>query len=148
MAADIITLRLFNVDDVMSAYISNTSFDEQLILQADFQQDTGFVDITGFLRPGSNNILLTDFNVGGTWSYGFDLKDNGVTIDSGSCGVAGVSGCNGDDRTVGLVFSEDPQPGNGGAIPEPETWMLVMLGFGAAGSGLRRSRRWPGAASA
>jgi hypothetical protein len=31
--------------------------------------------------------------------------------------------------------------GNGGAVPEPSTWAVLILGFAAAGAALRRSRR-------
>lgn len=37
-------------------------------------------------------------------------------------------------------------PGN--SVPEPATWMMMILGFGAIGMGLRRSRRRESAASA
>jgi PEP-CTERM motif len=38
--------------------------------------------------------------------------------------------------------SMDPPPGNGGvgAVPEPATWAMMILGFGAAGALLRRRR--------
>ncbi|MBL8556893.1 MAG: PEPxxWA-CTERM sorting domain-containing protein [Phenylobacterium sp.] len=39
----------------------------------------------------------------------------------------------------------DPGPGGGdppvGGVPEPATWALMLVGFGAAGAGLRRRRR-------
>src|SRR3954469_15272439 len=73
-AANIFTLRLFNADDLVSAYIFNSHVHDQLILQANFLEDTGFVDVSAFFAPGANNILITDFNAGGTWSYGFDFK--------------------------------------------------------------------------
>jgi hypothetical protein len=141
-AADIFTLRLFNIDDHMSALVTNSLVSDELILQADFQQDTGFVDVSSFIAAGMNNITITDFNAGGIWSYGYDFQVNGVTVDEGSCGLAGISGCNGGDQSVGLVYSHDPDVPNGVvAIPEPATWALLILGFGSAGAALRRSRR-------
>ncbi|WP_293905788.1 PEPxxWA-CTERM sorting domain-containing protein, partial [Phenylobacterium sp.] len=133
------TLRLFNADDLVSAYVANSEHPDQLMLQARLGEDTGFVDISKFIRPGLNNITFTDFNAGGVWTYGFDLKADGVTIDAGVCGVVGVSGCRDNDMTVGLVFSQDPgvKPP---AVPEPTTWALLVGGFGGAGAMLRRRR--------
>jgi hypothetical protein len=38
------------------------------------------------------------------------------------------------------VFVDNVSTNVGGAIPEPSTWALMILGFGAAGAGLRRRR--------
>ena len=35
------------------------------------------------------------------------------------------------------IFAVDPTPG----VPEPATWAMMLLGFGAAGVAVRRSRR-------
>jgi len=43
---------------------------------------------------------------------------------------------------------DTPLPGGGGAIPEPATWMAMILGFGLAGAALRRSRLAAGARAA
>ena len=134
--ASIYTLRLFNADDLVSAYVTNSSFDNALMLSAAFGEDTGFVDVTGFIRPGDNNVLFTDLNAAGGWSYGFDLRKDGVTLDYGMCGVAGVSSC-GDDQSVGLVFSQDPKIPNG-AVPEPAIWTMMIFGFGLIGAAARR----------
>lgn len=41
-----------------------------------------------------------------------------------------------DDITFGSAT-----PGGGGQVPEPATWAMMLLGFGAAGAALRRKRR-------
>jgi hypothetical protein len=137
--ASVYTLRLFNADDLISAYVTNSSFDDALMLKAGLGEDTGFVDVTEFIRPGDNNVLFTDFNAAGGWSYGFDFRKDGVTFDYGMCGVAGVSSC-GNDLSVGLVFSQDPKIPNG-AVPEATTWAMMILGFGLTGAAARRRAR-------
>jgi len=34
-------------------------------------------------------------------------------------------------------------PGGGGAVPEPATWAMMLVGFGAVGAAVRRRRRRP-----
>ena len=41
-------------------------------------------------------------------------------------------------QTFSAVF--DIKPGVGGAVPEPGTWAMMLLGFGAMGLALRRNR--------
>jgi len=57
-----------------------------------------------------------------------------------------ITGCNRGGRQnwdgCGLneVVFGAPSPTSGGAVPEPATWAMMILGFGAAGSVLRRRR--------
>ena len=44
-------------------------------------------------------------------------------------------------RSQGGGHSSDDQFGVG-AIPEPATWLSMIIGFGLIGSLLRRARRW------
>ncbi|MBL8772788.1 MAG: PEPxxWA-CTERM sorting domain-containing protein [Phenylobacterium sp.] len=46
---------------------------------------------------------------------------------------------NGDD--LSCDFTRTVRAGGGGIVPEPSTWALMILGFGAAGSALRANRR-------
>jgi hypothetical protein len=58
-------LELDNVDDVMTAYITNSGNSDTQILTETYQGDTGLVDISGYVTPGLNDILVQDFNSGG-----------------------------------------------------------------------------------
>jgi hypothetical protein len=140
IAAPIFDLRFYNVDDVMNASITNAAFADQGVLQANFLQDTGFVDISSFVRPGQNDLFLTDLNTIEGWTYGYDFRIDGVTYASDVCGTADIMGCEHDDATPGIVFSRDigfnvpTEP-----VPEPGTLLLIFGGL-IGMAGLRRLR--------
>src|SRR2546428_9118534 len=100
-AAPVYTLRLFNVDDVLTASITNSSFTNSQFLSANFNVDTGFFNLSSLVRSGTNTINLSLYNDHGGWTYGYDFKKDGVTVESDSCGVVTLTGCNGSDTTVG-----------------------------------------------
>lgn len=57
-------------------------------------------------------------------------------------GMAGTSLLNAKQQFT-FSISDRPTvtpPGPGGGVPEPATWALLIMGFGAAGAGLRRQR--------
>jgi hypothetical protein len=58
----------------------------------------------------------------------------GTALSIGFGGVANYIAF--DDVTFGSAIPGDP-----GAVPEPESWALMLTGFGLAGAGLRRRRR-------
>lgn len=51
----------------------------------------------------------------------------------------GITGIVFDPQTV-TVFDLTVGPGGGGAVPEPATWMTLIVGFGMLGAALRRRR--------
>ena len=46
------------------------------------------------------------------------------------------SGANADSLTINIGTAIPP-----GAVPEPSTWAMLILGFGAVGGALRRRKR-------
>ena len=92
-------LRLYNIDDVMTAFIINNSNNNTQILQETFNKDTGLVDVHPYVTPGYNHITVQDYNDLGGWSYGYEFLVNGLTVASGSCGTVNVIGCNNNNQT-------------------------------------------------
>jgi hypothetical protein len=144
-AAPAYTLRQFNVDDVLSAYITNANFTNQLLLTTLFGQDTT-IDFTAFTAPGTNtlNFVLTSDH--GGWAYGFEVKQDATVIDSGSCGTITVIGCNNNDGATGTVYTHattfDIGDGTGGgAAPEPASILMTGTGFLGVWTYLKRRSR-------
>jgi hypothetical protein len=112
-AQNIFTLQLYNTDDLMTARITNSFYNGQIVLQNAYAQDTGAVNITSFVKPGLNDLNIQDYNNLGGWGYGYIFKENGVTIAQGSCGfittAPGAFGCNGNSQTQTnqVVFNTD-----------------------------------------
>ena len=108
------------------------------------------------------NTLMTSYNLGGAWGPANvfnNIATTAVTTSSGISGnsfanysinfVAGQAGTvafklgnsgfsNGNDN-VGPV-ADNLNLSSSGAVPEPATWAMMILGFGAAGSMIRRRR--------
>lgn len=100
-------IHLYNVDDIERITINGE------ILATVSVNHENMVDITNYLKDGTNSISLTDENTAYIWTYGFDIIQDSNTIYSDSCGtVAGVigigarpgNGCNSDDETLGIVY--------------------------------------------
>lgn len=82
----------------------------------------------------STNVVLTNgaFTDPGVYSH------YGVTSTTGIGGFSFSSGATGNTSIDNLVAVSN---GNGATVPEPAAWALMLVGFGAAGATLRRSRR-------
>ncbi|MCQ8180480.1 hypothetical protein NP603_05125 [Methylomonas sp. SURF-1] len=134
-SSTIYDLRLWNVDDYFSATLSNVLGSDQQLLFVNYQGDSGYVDITNSLSAGINTIHLELINYGSGWTYSYDFRSNGISIDTGTCGLAGSVGCtDGDPSGVmsGVRFSKDIQV-NIAAVPLPTTSLLfsaALLGLG------------------
>lgn len=146
LATDTFALRLYDVDDVMSAYITNSTHSQQLMFTANFGQDFGYVDISSYVTPGANDILLQLVNGPAGWTYGYDFTINGASFDAGHCGVFNTIGCNNSDLSQGLVWSHnvafDVQSASQ-SVPEPssaalELGGLIAMMFVAFGRRLKR----------
>ena len=94
-------VRIYNIDDTGYVYLNLNN-----ILTATYNTDTGYVDITDILHSGSNNINFQVVNVGGGYTWGFEIKKNDEIIYQDSQGIVGFYGANGNDQTTGLVYNE------------------------------------------
>ena len=64
-------------------------------------------------------------NVSVFWLFNLTSPTNFITLDD----TQGLSNA--------ALYTTDPHP----SVPEPSTWAMMLLGFGAAGVAMRRSRR-------
>jgi hypothetical protein len=93
-------IHTYNVDDIAMVKVNG-----QVIATIGLKQDSGLIEITGYLLEGDNTIELTGENgPEGGWAYGFDLKRDNSIIWSDSCGMADSLGCEYNDITRGLVY--------------------------------------------
>src|SRR5207237_9847714 len=58
-------------------------------------------------------------------------------IDLGNTSTNILTFTDGQGSSNAQIFAVDPTPG----VPEPSTWAMMLLGFGAAGVAVRRSRK-------
>lgn len=144
-AAATYSLRFFQVDDDLSAYITNSGFSHQLVLHRGFGPDYPYVDITPFVRNGSNTLDLELVNGPMGWTYGYDFRINDVTFASDACGIFNTHGCNNDAYGQGIVWTKSIQFNVGGdqggpssEVPEPATWLQLLAGFSLLGMAVRR----------
>lgn len=89
----------------------------------------------GAFNPASplTNVLVANDDLGSTLRSGFTR-----TLLAGSSYTAVITGFNNEDvGNYTLTISTDAEA----AIPEPATWGLMLLGFGAVGAGARYRRR-------
>ena len=142
-------LKFYNVDDDMSAYITNSDYSQSLLFSKGFGQDYPYVDISPYVRNGINTLSLMLSNGPKGYTYGYDFKIDNVTYASGSCGIFNTYGCNADSYDQGLVWSTNIRfkgnrptdfPGVSGAVPEPASWAMMIIGFGAIGAFARKSK--------
>jgi hypothetical protein len=139
-STDTFTLAFYDVDDLLSAYLTNSEFSDHVILSAAFGQVTGDVDVSSYVRGGANAIRLDLINTVAGWTYGYAFKVNGVSVDAGQCGVFNTSGCQNSDLTSGLAWSRQLSfsvVDSAATVPEPATGILVVAGI--VGLWLRRS---------
>ncbi|MES2903442.1 MAG: DUF4394 domain-containing protein [Pseudomonadota bacterium] len=87
---------------------------------------------------GSNDLLGFDISgVSGASVFSVNNNFYGVDLTTGSATLIGALGAQG---VTGITF--------GAAVPEPGTWAMMLMGFGAIGVAMRRRRKVIGAVTA
>ena len=80
---------------------------------------------------------------GGGASFAASLQDN-MQMSSLGRGGFGAQSFDGPQGITGIVFAPQTfvayEPMSGGAVPEPSTWVMAIMGFGLLGAALRRRR--------
>src|SRR5262249_955867 len=86
------TLEISNVDDNFYAYLSNSSYSSlQVAYVSCCGPDTAQTfDISALVTLGANSLEFQDYNnQGGGWTYAWNLREDGISIASDSCGTFG-----------------------------------------------------------
>ncbi len=100
-----------------------------------------FVDISvdglswlsvGAVGGATAGVDLDSFGYGPDWSFAFVRLTDDTTKDGQSGSTVGA-----DIDAVGAISTRRVT----GGVPEPSTWAMLLLGFGAVGALLRSSRR-------
>lgn len=105
------------------------------------------IDGSLFVNPSPNTILFSGGGIeiilneqifGGDGISGTGITTNALRIgfDQALLGTGLVNG----DIIVGHTEAFASVGGAAGAVPEPSTWAMMLLGFGAVGASLRRSK--------
>ncbi|MBP1806593.1 hypothetical protein [Rubellimicrobium aerolatum] len=134
-------LKFFDVDDVMSAYISNDDLTEELMFSRPFGHDYDYVDITSFVRDGLNTILLTLENGPSGYSYGYDFTIDGASYASGHCGIFNTYGCDADRYGTGEVWRTEIAFTASDVAPVPLPASMALLGSVLAAGGALAARK-------
>ena len=96
-------IRMYNVDDTSYAYV-NLNGNYQ---RTSYATDTT-IDITDRMNQGDNQFDLKTYNIGGGYTWGFDIIKYGRVIHTEKAGTAGVIGANNNDqsKTQRYVFDK------------------------------------------
>ena len=145
--ASVYELQLFSVDDYMSAYITNSTYNQQLMFAEPFGTNYPYVDVSSYVEPGNNDITLKLRNDIAGYAYTWNFTIDGVLYASASCGNwnANAGGCNGDSYATGIVYTTDILFTGASPMsntPVPAALPLFATGLGVLGLfGWRRKRK-------
>lgn len=99
---DVLSVRVYNTDDVSTVAING-----RVAVKTKYAGDSGFVDMTKFLKKGENTIRMTTINLQiGGWTYGYQIKKNNYVVWEAQDGVCGEWGAQNNDGRTGVVFDK------------------------------------------
>lgn len=64
-----------------------------------YTQDSGYINVTGYLKSGSNDFTFTVYNYCCGYTWGFEILTNNDTVFFDKAGIAGISGANNGDMS-------------------------------------------------
>jgi hypothetical protein len=89
----VVSVRLFNNDDIGRVFLGGS-----LLRQVGLGEDTGLLDVSARLMPGTNEIAFELENAHGAISYGFEVYMGEAVVFHETCGVVFQGGCESDQR--------------------------------------------------
>jgi tetratricopeptide (TPR) repeat protein len=99
---DVLSIRIYNTDDISTATVNG-----RIVAKTKYAEDSGFIDLTKFLKNGENIIQLTTVNLQiGGWTYGYQIKKNNYVVWEAQDGVCGEWGAQNNDSKTGIVFDK------------------------------------------
>lgn len=138
------TMRLLAMQDgkiYKAAQLNGLVYSEQFrIVQAADLKASDFLLFDTTDPWGPRGPAGLDF-AGSAITFGFELTHYDLTPSGRPDTDQVVSRLVADDFFLLLVTDDTPPPTGGGVVPEPSTWAMLILGFGASGTALRVRRR-------
>lgn len=64
-----------------------------------YLQDSGYMNVTGYLQNGANNFTFTVYNNCCGYAWGFQILKNNDIVFNETAGIAGVIGANNNDQS-------------------------------------------------
>jgi hypothetical protein len=98
---------------------------------------TSPLSVTIATNTGSNTFTLANSN--GANRFGITAAPGEILTSATFTSVGGFDSFR--QLRLGGIGTGGQTPGQSGAVPEPSTWAMMLIGFGAVGFGMRRRRK-------